>query len=173
MTGTVTAGNTSQVTDGAAAVLLMKESEAKKRGIVPLGYIVDYAYAGLAPDRMGLGPVYATAKVLKQTGLKLKDFDLIEINEAFAAQVIAVEKAMASKEFAKNKLGLEEPLGVIDRNILNVNGGAIALGHPLGASGTRLVLTLLKELKRRQKNLGLATLCVGGGQGGAVVVEVN
>ncbi len=172
LTGTVTAGNTSQITDGAAAVMLMKESEAKKLGITPLGYIIDYAYAGLAPDRMGLGPVYATAKLLKQTGMDLKDFDLIEINEAFAAQVIAVERAMASKEFAVQKLGRTEAVGVIDRSILNVNGGAIALGHPLGASGTRLILTLLKELKRRNKNKGLATLCVGGGQGGAVAVEV-
>lgn len=173
LTGTVTAGNTSQVTDGAAAVMLMRESQAKQLGLTPLGYIIDYAYAGLAPDRMGLGPVYATAKLLKQTGLALKDFDLIEINEAFAAQVIAVEKAMASKEFAEKKLGRTEPVGIIDRTILNVNGGAVALGHPLGASGTRLVLTLLKELKRRNKNKGLATLCVGGGQGGAIAVEVN
>lgn len=173
LTGTVTAGNTSQVTDGAAAVMLMKESQAKQLGITPLGYIIDYAYAGCAPDRMGLGPVFATAKLLEQTGMALKDFDLIEINEAFAAQVIAVEKAMASKEFAEKKLGRSEAVGVIDRSKLNVNGGAIALGHPLGASGTRLVLTLLKELKRRNLNKGLATLCVGGGQGGAVAVEVN
>lgn len=173
LTGTVTAGNTSQVTDGAAAVMLMKESQAKQLGITPLGYIIDYAYAGCAPDRMGLGPVFATAKLLEQTGMSLNDFDLIEINEAFAAQVIAVEKAMASKEFAEKKLGRSEPVGVIDRSKLNVNGGAIALGHPLGASGTRLVLTLLKELKRRNLNKGLATLCVGGGQGGAVAVEVN
>lgn len=172
LTGSVTAGNTSQVTDGAAAVLLMTESKAKSMGLKPLGYLVDYAYAALDPRRMGLGPVYATAKLLKQTNRQLIDFDLIEINEAFAAQVIAVEKAMASLDFAKQHLGWDHPVGVIDPDRLNVNGGAIALGHPLGASGTRLVLTLLKELKRRKKHLGLATLCVGGGQGEAVILEV-
>jgi acetyl-CoA acetyltransferase len=139
----------------------------------PLGYIKGYAYAGLEPARMGLGPVYSTAKLLQQTNLKLEDFDLIEINEAFAAQVIACTRAFESESFCREKLGLEKALGVVDSDKLNVNGGAIALGHPLGASGARLVLTLLKELNRRKQNLGLATLCVGGGQGGAIAVEVN
>jgi len=171
--GTVTAGNSSQTTDGAAALMLMRESEAKRRGFTPLGYIRDYAYAGLSPDRMGLGPAFATAKLLKQTGLKLADFDLIEINEAFAAQVIAVKRAFESKAYSEKHLGFSEPVGTLDLEKVNVNGGAIALGHPLGASGARLVLTLLKELNRRKKNLGLATLCIGGGQGGALAVEVG
>ncbi|CDZ81772.1 3-ketoacyl-CoA thiolase [Candidatus Rubidus massiliensis] len=171
-TGTVTAGNASPTTDGAAALLLMTETKAKELGLKPLGYIVDYAEAGLQPNKMGLGPVYATSKLLKKTGKELKDFDLIEINEAFAAQVLAVKKAFASDEFAKKELGRDKAIGEIDNDKLNVNGGAIALGHPLGASGVRLVLTLLKELRRRNKNLGLATLCVGGGQGQAMIVEV-
>lgn len=173
ITGSVTAGNSSQLTDGAAAVLLMRESKAKELGLTPLGYIRDYSYVGLQPSRMGLGPVFAAAKLLTKTGLKLSDIDLIEINEAFAAQVLAVRKAFASDDFAKKELGLNSALGEIDLDKLNVNGGAIALGHPLGASGTRLVLTLLKELKRRNKNIGLATLCVGGGQGEAILVEVK
>lgn len=172
-TGTVTAGNSSQVTDGAAAVLLMKESKAKTLGLKPLGYIRDYAAAGLQPSRMGLGPAFAISKVLTKTGMQLTDFDLIEINEAFAAQVLAVVKACASDDFAKKELGRDKAVGTIDLEKLNVNGGAVALGHPLGASGTRLVLTLLKELKRRNKNVGLASLCIGGGQGQAMILEVN
>jgi acetyl-CoA acyltransferase len=173
LTGTVTAGNSSQITDGAAALLLMKESAAKERGLKPLGYLRSYAAIGLAPSRMGLGPAYAIAKLLKQEGMKLSDFDLIEINEAFAAQVLAVIKACASEEFARKELGIDKPLGEISLDKLNVNGGAIALGHPLGASGARLVLTLLKELGRRKKQLGLAALCVGGGQGEAMILEVH
>lgn len=173
ITGTVTAGSSSQMTDGAVALLVMSESKAKSYGLKPLGYLKDYAYAGLEPSRMGLGPVYATAKLLKQTNLELSEFDLIEINEAFAAQVIACIRASASIEFCRNKLGLQAPLGIIEVDKLNVNGGAIALGHPLGASGARLILTLLIELNRRKKNLGLAALCIGGGQGGALAVEVE
>lgn len=172
-TGSVTAGTSSQVTDGAAAVLLMKESKAKQLGITPLGYIKDYAAAALDPSRMGLGPVYATAKLLAKTGMSMRDFNLIEINEAFAAQVIAVEKAFTSTEFARKELGRDTALGEIGRHRLNVNGGAVALGHPLGASGARLVITLLKELVRRKQNVGLATMCVGGGQGEAAVLEVQ
>lgn len=173
LTGSVTAGNASQVTDGAAAVLLMRESMAKERGLTPLGYIRDYSTAALDPSRMGLGPAYAIPKVLQKTGIALREFDLIEINEAFAAQVIAVERALSSREFATKELNWAGPLGELNRARLNVNGGAISLGHPIGVSGTRLVLTLLKELKRRNLNLGLASLCVGGGQGEAIVVEVN
>lgn len=160
--GTVTAGNASQITDGACAMILMSESRAKELKLKPLGYVKDWAYAGLDPHRMGLGPVYATQALLKQTGAKLKDFDLIELNEAFAAQVIACERGF--EDFG---------MGKIDRSILNVNGGAIALGHPVGMTGARLILTLLKELRRRKKNTGLATLCIGGGQGGSVMVEVE
>ncbi len=173
ITGTVTAGNSSQVTDGAAALLLMKESKAKALGLKPIGYLVEYSYAALDPSRMGLGPFYAIAKLLDKTGRKLSDIDLIEINEAFAAQVLAVVKALASPEFTRKTLGKDQPVGEIDLNKLNVNGGAVALGHPLGASGARLILTLLKELKRRQKNVGVASLCVGGGQGQAVLLEVK
>jgi len=173
LTGTVTAGNSSQITDGAAAALLMSESKAKQMGLEPIGYIRDYAAAALQPSRMGLGPAFAISKLLARTGMQLSDFDLIEINEAFAAQVLAVLKACASSEFAHKELGREQAIGEIDIERLNVNGGAIALGHPLGASGTRLIITLLKELARRKKNVGLAALCVGGGQGQAVVVEVK
>lgn len=171
--GTVTAGNASQVSDGAAAVLLMSESKAKAMGLQPLGYILDYAVAGLQPNRMGLGAAFALAKLLDQTKMQLSDFDLIEVNEAFAVQVLAVVKACASAEFSRKEFGRDRALGVIEMEKLNVNSGAIALGHPLGASGTRLVLTLLRELKRRGKNLGVATLCVGGGQGQSIAVEVN
>ena len=122
---------------------------------------------------MGLGPAFAIAKVLEKSNRKLADIDLVEINEAFAAQVLSVVKALASKQFAEKELGRDSAVGEIDLNRLNVNGGAIALGHPLGASGTRLVLTLLHELRRRNKNVGIASLCIGGGQGEAVIVEVN
>ena len=173
LAGSVTAGNSSQVTDGAAAVLLMRESTAKERGYKPLGYVRAYTYAALEPSRMGLGPAFAIAKILDKTGMSLKDFQLFEINEAFAAQVLAVQKACASDAFAKKELNRDSAVGEIDPEILNVNGGAVALGHPVGASGTRIVLTLLKELNRRNQNVGLATLCVGGGQGEAIIVEVQ
>jgi acetyl-CoA acetyltransferase family protein len=169
--GTVTVGNSCSVTDGAAAVLLMPGEMARSQGRTPLGYIRGYAYAGCDPRRMGLGPAFATSKVLERAGMTLKDIDLIELNEAFAAQVIANERAFTSDRFAQNELGRAKALGEIDRSRLNVNGGAIALGHPVGATGTRLVITLLKELRRRGLHRGLATLCVGGGQGGAVLVE--
>lgn len=172
-TGTVTAANSSPITDGAAALLLMTESEAKARGYKPLGYIRDYSYAALSPSRMGLGPAHAIAKLLTQNGLKLSDIDLIEINEAFATQVLSVIKALDSKEFCKKELGLDQPVGKIDLDKLNVNGGAIAIGHPLGASGARLVLTLLKELNRRNKKRGIAALCIGGGQGEGILLEVE
>jgi acetyl-CoA C-acetyltransferase/acetyl-CoA acyltransferase len=169
--GTITVGNSCSITDGAAAVLLMPGERARAEGRTPLGYLRAFAYAGCEPRRMGLGPVFATSKLLEQTGLALADIDLIELNEAFAAQVIANERAFASAAFAREKLGRSAPLGEIDRDRLNVNGGAIALGHPVGATGTRLVLTLLKELRRRGKQRGLATLCVGGGQGAALLLE--
>lgn len=171
--GTVTAGNSSQVTDGAAVMFLMTEEKAKSLGLKPLGYLTGYAEAGLDPSRMGLGPVYATAKLFKETGVTLADIDLIEINEAFAAQVLAVMRAFESDEFAKKHLGRDKAIGKIDPNILNVNGGAIALGHPLGATGAKLIIGLLNELKRQNKKRGLATLCVGGGQGQACLLEVE
>jgi acetyl-CoA C-acetyltransferase/acetyl-CoA acyltransferase len=169
--GTVTVGNSCSITDGAAAVLVMAGERARAEGRAPLGYLRAFAYAGCDPRRMGLGPVFATSKLLEQTGLGLKDFDLIELNEAFAAQVLANEQAFASPQFAREKLRRNDALGTIDRDKLNVNGGAIALGHPVAATGTRLVVTLLKELKRRGQKRGLATLCVGGGQGAALLLE--
>ena len=169
--GTVTAGNASQVTDGAVALLVMSERRAKELGYKPLGALVGYAYAGCDPRRMGLGPVFAIARAETQCGLKLSDADLIEINEAFAAQTLAVKKAAESEEFARKFLGRDQALGEMADDKLNVNGGAIALGHPVGASGARLPLTALKELHRRNKKRALISVCVGGGQGGALWLE--
>ncbi len=169
--GTVTVGNSCQITDGAAAVLVMPAELARAEGREPLGYLRAYAYAGCDPKRMGLGPIFATNKLLKKTGMNFKDIELIEVNEAFAAQIIANERAFASDEFARRQLDRDHAVGAIDRAKLNVNGGAIALGHPVGATGTRLVLTLLKEMRRRNLHLGQATLCVGGGQGAALLLE--
>lgn len=171
--GTVTAGNSSQVTDGAVALFLMSESKAKALGIKPLGYLRAFASAGLDPSRMGLGPVYATAKLLDKANISLEEIDLIEINEAFAGQVLAVLRAMGSEAFAKSHLNRDHPLGIVNPDKVNVNGGAVALGHPLGASGARLILTLCHELRRRKARLGLATLCIGGGQGEACLIEVE
>lgn len=170
-TGSVTAGNSCPITDGAAAVVLTPAE--KLAGRTPLGYVRDYAIAGCDPRRMGLGPVFAIHKLLKKTGLRLADFDLVEINEAFAVQVLACGKAMASADFAKRELDSSRPVGELDFDKLNVNGGAIALGHPVGTSGTRLVLTLLGALRDRGLKRGLATMCVGGGQGAAVWVETE
>lgn len=152
--GFVTAGNASGIVDGAAALVIAGEEFVKERGAKPWGRIVSWAYAGVEPELMGIGPVPATRLALEKAGLKLSDMDLVEVNEAFAAQYLAVEK----------ELGL-------DRSRTNVNGGAIALGNPLGATGTRLVLTLLHELHRRGGRYGLATACIGGGQGIAMIVE--
>jgi acetyl-CoA acetyltransferase family protein len=170
--GTVTIGNACPITDGAAAVIMMRESDAKKRGLEPLGYLTDWAYAGLEPERMGLGPTYATAKLFKRAGVKLSDIDYIEMNEAFAAQIIGNERAFASREFAKKYLDMDAPLGEIDRDKMNLQGGAIALGHPVGVTGTRIAVHTLRELRRQGKNTGLATLCIGGGQGGSLLLEV-
>jgi len=169
--GSVTAGNASQITDGAVALLVMSESRAAELGYKPLGALTGYAYAGCDPARMGLGPVYAIARTETQTGLTLADADIIEINEAFAAQVLAVIKCAASEEFAHDQLHRLAPLGEIPAAKLNVNGGSIALGHPVGATGARLVLTALKELKRRNARRALVSLCIGGGQGAALWLE--
>jgi len=169
--GTVTAGNSSQITDGAAAVLVMAESEAKARGLAPLGLLREFAYASLEPERMGLGPAYATSILMGRSGVSMRDIGYVELNEAFAAQVIACEKAFDSDEFARRFLSREKKIGALDRSRLNAHGGAIALGHPVGMTGTRLVIHVLKELRRRKENLGLATLCVGGGQGAALLLE--
>ncbi len=169
--GSVTVGNSCQITDGAAAVLVADGNLARAEGIEPLGYIKAYAYAALDPSRMGLGPVFAIHQVLRQTGMTLGDIPLFEINEAFAGQVLACLKAMASVKFCHDHLGRDDALGQIDPACLNVNGGAIALGHPVGATGTRIVLTLLMEMRRRNLDFGLAALCVGGGQGAAILLS--
>ncbi|MDX5628149.1 MULTISPECIES: acetyl-CoA C-acetyltransferase [unclassified Brenneria] len=152
--GSVTAGNASGINDGAAALIVMSEARARELGLKPLARIRGYASGGVGPDVMGMGPVPATLNVLKNTGLSLSDIDLIEANEAFAAQFLAVGKELG---FAEEKV--------------NVNGGAIALGHPIGASGARILVTLLHAMEARDKALGLATLCIGGGQGTAMIVE--
>jgi acetyl-CoA acetyltransferase family protein len=152
--GIVTAGNASGIVDGAAAVVVTREKTAKERGWKAIGRIVSWATAGVDPSIMGIGPVPSSQKALKFAGLTIEQMDRVEVNEAFAAQYLAVEKA----------------LGLI-RDKTNVNGGAIALGHPLGASGTRLVITLLNELRRNNLRYGLATACIGGGQGIAMIVE--
>lgn len=169
--GTVTAANSSQITDGAVALLITTAERAKAMGIKPLARIVGSAYAGLDPRRMGLGPVYSSAKLLKSLNMTMKQIQLVEINEAFAAQVLSCEKAFASDVIAKERLGLDAAPGAIDPSMLNVNGGAVALGHPVGSSGGRLLLTLAHELIERNLERGLATLCVGGGQGAAFVIE--
>lgn len=171
--GTVTPGNSCPLTDGAAAVVLTNADTVDVRSVKPLGYVTSYAIAGCDPSRMGLGPVYATAKLLKQTGLGLHNFDLFEINEAFAAQVLACLAAFESDAFAKRELGLSKALGTVPRDRLNAHGGAIALGHPVGTTGTRMVITLLRALREKGLQRGLATLCVGGGQGVAMVVETE
>ncbi len=152
--GTVTAGNASPLNDGASAMLVASDEWCEKRGIKPLARILGIGVSGCDPAQMGLGPVYAIPKALQMAGLELKDMELIEVNEAFAAQILAVKKLMNLNE-----------------EILNVNGGAIAIGHPLGASGNRLLLTLSRELQRRKQRYGLASLCIGGGQGIATVLE--
>jgi acetyl-CoA acyltransferase len=169
----VTPGNSCPITDGAAAVLVASAEKARALGLTPAGRIRGYAFVGLDPIRMGLGPTYATPVALQRAGARFSDMGLIEINEAFAAQVIANEIAMASPKFAREQLGMERPVGEIDRAILNVNGGAIALGHPIGASGARIVGALVHELRRRGGGLGCAAICSGGGQGDAIVIEVN
>jgi len=153
-TGTITAGNSSGITDGAAALVLASEARVKRSSGKPLARIVDYASAGVDPRLMGIGPVPAVQKLLKKTGRKLEDFDLIELNEAFAAQVLACDRDLH-----------------FDRDRLNVNGGAIALGHPIGCSGARITVTLLHEMLKRQARRGLATLCVSGGMGMALELE--
>jgi acetyl-CoA acetyltransferase family protein len=169
--GTVTAGNSSQITDGAAAVVLASAERARALGLEVLGRVRSWGFAGCDPRRMGLGPVFAIPIALRRAGgPTLDQMELVEINEAFAAQVLAVLRALDSRRFCEDHLGTG-PVGAPEMERINVNGGAIALGHPVGASGARLVLTLLKEMQRRGAALGLATLCVGGGQGGAMVLE--
>src|SRR5436309_3543813 len=170
--GTLTAGNSSPLTDGGSAVLLMSEEKAKALGYTPLGYIRSYAFTALNPgDQLLQGPAYAAPAALDVAGLKLKDVDLVEMHEAFAAQILSNMKAFASKRFAQRELNRSEPLGVVDLDRFNVTGGSISIGHPFGATGARVVTQLLYELRRRGQNLGLVTVCAAGGVGFAMVLE--
>ncbi len=169
--GSVTPGNSSQITDGAAWMLLASEEALKKHGLEPIGRIVDSEWAGLDPAQMGLGPVHAATPILKRHGLGLDDLDYWEINEAFAAQVLGCLAAWRDEKYCREELGSNAPLGDLNQEKLNVDGGAIALGHPVGASGTRIVLHLLRTLKRNHAKRGIACICIGGGLGGAMLVE--
>jgi len=169
--GNVTPGNSSQITDGAAWLVLASEDALKKHDLEPVGRIVDSEWAGLDPAHMGLGPVHAATPILKRHGLGLNDVDYWEINEAFAAQVLGCLAAWKDEKYCKEELNLDRALGELDQNRLNVDGGAIALGHPVGASGARIVLHLLKVLKRNNAKRGMASICIGGGLGGAMLVE--
>ncbi len=168
-TGTVTVGNACPITDGGSMWLMASEEAVKKYNLKPMARMVDFHFHGLEPERMGLGPVMAMDGVFKRSGLKLSDMDLVEINEAFAAQVMSCMQVAKEKKYA-DKWGIDV-LGEINPDILNVNGGAIALGHPVGSTGSRLIVTIAHELKRRKQKYGVASLCIGGGQGGAVIVE--
>lgn len=172
--GTVTAGNASPLTDGASAVLLMSEEKAKALGYEPLGYIRSYAYAALAPsDQLLQGPVLATPVALERAGVTMKDIGLMDMHEAFAAQVLSNLQWLDSKEIATTRLGLSAPVGHPDESRLNVMGGSIAIGHPFGATGGRITVSLLNEMRRRDEELGLITVCAAGAMGFAMVVEVE
>lgn len=169
--GLVTPGNSAQITDGAAALVLASETAVKKHQLPVLARIVMTEWAGLSPAEMGLGPAHSIAPILKSQRLKLDAIDYWEINEAFAAQVLAVLEALKSKEYCKKHLGLKTPVGEIPREILNIHGGGVSLGHPVGASGARIVLHLAKVLEQKNAHRGIASLCIGGGQGGAMLIE--
>lgn len=168
--GSVTVGNSCPITDGGSMCLLVSEDALKKYNLTPMARIVDYKFAGLGPDRMGMGPLVSTHALLKRTKMTLDQMDLVELNEAFSAQVLAVLKGFKDKKVASD-YGIDEVMGELPLEKLNVNGGAVALGHPVGSTGSRLVVTLAHELKRRKAKYGLATLCIGGGQGGAMMIE--
>jgi len=169
--GSVTAGNSSQVSDGAALLLLASKDAVKKYNLPVLARIVDVQWAGVDPAEMGLGPVNATSQLLKRQHLQMDNIDYWEINEAFAAQVLGCLAAWESDEYCRKNLGLDHAVGKLDRSRLNVDGGAIALGHPVGASGARIVLHLAETLRRQNAQKGIATICIGGGQGGAMLIE--
>jgi acetyl-CoA C-acetyltransferase len=169
--GNVTAGNSSQVTDGGAWIVVASQRAVDAHGLEPIGRIVDSQWAGLDPAQMGLGPVYAATPLMVRNGLRLGDIDAFEINEAFAAQVIACLRAWNDETFCQGELGLAGAMGEVDEGKLNVDGGAIALGHPVGASGTRIVLHVLNVLRRTGGKRGLAAICIGGGLGGAMLIE--
>ena len=169
--GLVTSGNSSQVTDGAAVLLLASEEAVKRHELSVLGEWVDHEWAGVDPRQMGLGPVHAVARLLARRQMKMKDLVQMELNEAFAAQVLACQAAWDSAQYAREELELDNPVGAVDPERLNPEGGAISNGHPVGASGARLVLHLLHALNRKGGGMGVATLCIGGGQGGAMLLR--
>ena len=169
--GNVTPGNSSQITDGAAWLLLAGETAVKRHDLKPIGQIVDTEWAGLDPAQMGLGPVHAATPIMKRNNLGVNDLDYWEINEAFAAQVLGCLAAWKDDKYCKEQLGLDGAMGELNDAKLNVDGGAIALGHPVGSSGARIVLHLLKVLKRNNAKRGIASICIGGGLGGAMLVE--
>lgn len=169
--GVVTVGNSCGITDGATALIVTTAERARELSLEPLASIRSHAFAGCDPTRMGLGPVYASSIALERAGATLADMGVVELNEAFATQVLACQEAFASDSFAREQLGRDRALGTLDDERLNPNGGAIALGHPVGATGARLLLTLAHDMRAGDHELGLATLCIGGGQGGAVVLE--
>jgi acetyl-CoA C-acetyltransferase len=169
--GRVTPGNSSQITDGATWLVLAGEAAVERFGLEPIGRIVDSQWAGLEPERMGLGPVHAATPILQRHRLGLNDLDQWEINEAFAAQVIACLRAWQDDDYCRTRLGLPGALGRIDPARVNIDGGAVALGHPVGASGARIVLHLLQSLRRTGGRRGIAAICIGGGLGGAMMVE--
>lgn len=169
--GLVTAGNSAQITDGAALLLLASEKAVSDYNLPVLGQIVDAQWAALEPAQMGLGPVHAITPILKRHKAALSDIDYWEINEAFAAQVLGCRAAWQDLDYCKNELGLSTTMGELDQSVLNVDGGGISIGHPVGASGARIVLHLLDVLKRENAKRGIASLCIGGGQGGAMLVE--
>lgn len=171
--GKVTAGNSAQITDGAAALILASQAAVEKHKLPVLGQLVDSQWAGLDPAQMGLGPVYAMSPIMQRHQLNSADIDHWEINEAFAAQVLACQKAWQDEDFCRQHLGLEKAWEAIPEDKLNVDGGGVSLGHPVGASGARIVLHLLKTLEKNDKTIGMASLCIGGGQGGAVLVKRN
>lgn len=169
--GNITAANSSQITDGAAWVLLASEEAVQKWRLKPLGKIVDSQWSGLEPEQMGLGPVHATTPILQRHGMSLADVDYWELNEAFAAQVLGCQAAWKDDAYCREQLGLDGAFGNIAEDRLNVDGGAVSIGHPVGASGARIVLHLLHVLRRNQAKRGIATICIGGGLGGAMLVE--
>ncbi|MDH4467125.1 MAG: acetyl-CoA C-acyltransferase [Bacteriovoracaceae bacterium] len=169
-TGTVTIGNSCPITDGGAMVLLADEATMKKNHWTPMARIVEYHFHGLEPERMGMGPLLAMHGALARAGKKMSDMDLIEVNEAFAAQALAVMMACKDSKIS-SRWGINETVGEIARDKINVNGGAIALGHPVGCSGARIIVTLAHEMQKRKVKTGIASLCIGGGQGGAMIIE--
>ena len=169
--GKVTPGNSAQITDGAAVLILASEKAVKEHNLKPIGKISDAHWAGLNPSQMGLGPAHAMAPLLTRNKLEISDIDYWEINEAFAAQVLACKAAWQDEDYCKNELGLKGALGEIPQDRLNVDGGGISIGHPVGASGARIALHMLKVLERNKAKRGIVSLCIGGGQGGAMLIE--